>query len=124
MAVVEYTIRVDEDGTETVVWEGLTTNDTGRPYKCPGRPDKTYHIFGSFGGTGVVTMKGSNDPRVITAFGSAASFTLKDPSGSDIAPTAAGGGLIHPNPVYIWPAVTLGTNPDIDVHIVSVNKKG
>lgn len=105
-----------------VKWEGLTTNDTGEPWRRSDFSDKCVQIFGDFGSGATVTMQGSNDPRVVTSPGSAVWFSLTDPQANAIAKTSAAGEQILENPVWIRPSVTGGTSPDLDIIICATKR--
>ncbi len=116
MAVIKLSTE-NQGRCQTVTWSGLTTNDTGQPWPRADYSDKTVQIFGNFGGTGSVSLEGSNDPRVISDPSNAVWFTLTDPSSTAITKTAAAGEQILENPKWIRPSVTLGTTPAITVII-------
>jgi len=93
---------------QIVTWGPMANGDTGQPYENGARlSDKCVQIFGTAGTGGVITMQGSNDPRVITAPSSAIWFTLTDPSANTIVGAALGEQIIE-NPRYIRPNVTAG----------------
>lgn len=104
---------------QIVKWEGLTTNDTGQPWRRADHSDKCVQIFGDFGSGATVTIQGSNDPRVETDPGNAVWFSVTDPQANAIAKTAAAGEQILENPLWYRPSVTGGTNPDLDIVIVA-----
>jgi len=110
MAIVPVTrISPMPPSTNTVGFSWVLANgDTGQPIAIPDFSDKTMQIFGTFGSGGSVTMEGSNDPRVISAPGSAVWFTLVDPQANAITKTSAGGEVILENPIWIRPNCTAG----------------
>lgn len=111
-------------GAYAVSWSNMTTNDVGVPWELSFYADKTVHIFGDFGTNASVTMYGSNDPTCLTDQANAAKFALTDPSSSAITKTAAAGEQILENPRFIWPEVTLGTDPAINVIIQATKVTG
>lgn len=122
MAIVPLT-SINEGNSQTVSWAGLTTDDTGQPWKLSTYSDKTVQIFGDFGGTASVSMYGSNDPRVVSDPTNAVWFLLTDPQANAITKTAAAGEQILENPRWIRPVVTLGTTPSITI-IIQATKVG
>jgi hypothetical protein len=122
MAIIAH-VAENQGNVQIVRWEGLTTNDTGQPWRRADYSDKCVQIFGDFGTNATVTIQGSNDPRVVTDPGNAVWFSLTDPQANAIAKTSAAGEQILENPVWIRPYVTSGTNPDLDI-IISATKVG
>ena len=98
---------------QIVTWTGLTTDDTGQPWRRNDYTDKCVTITGDFGSGATVTMQGSNDGTNW--------FSLTDPQANAIAKTAAAMEQILENPVWIRPSVSGGTSPDLDI-IISATK--
>lgn len=116
---IDYNVDV-QDRTKVLAWEGLTTNDTGRPLNIGLWADKSVHFLGNFGSGATVVLQGSNDPRANPAHADHASaewVTLTDPQGNALSKTAAGLEQVMENVWWIRPSVTGGTSPDIDVVI-------
>jgi hypothetical protein len=108
MAIIPLT-TLNEGFSQYITWTPLANGDTGQPLENAGRySDKTVQIFGTFGAGGSVTLEGSNDPRVMTAPGSAVWFALVDPASSAITKTSAAGEAVLENPRFIRPNVTAG----------------
>ncbi len=89
-----------EPPAESVIWTGLLNGDQGIGHEWTRAGDRTFHMTGTFGTGGSVTMQGSNDNTNW--------FTLKDTAGSDMTYTAAGGGMACSRPRYVRPSVTAG----------------
>lgn len=96
----------------------LANGDTGRYIEIPQYSDKTMHIYGTFGAAGSMTLRGSNDPRVLSdyaTFISTGTYTetaswiaLVDPQGNAITKTAASIETILENTRFISPLITAG----------------
>lgn len=112
---------VNWNTAQSVIWEGLTTNDYGVAWKRSDYADKTFQVLGNFGSGATVTLYGSNVQNpVLTS--DADWFVLTDTTETALAITSAGGGQILQNPLWIRPKVTGGTSPDLDVLIEAVRK--
>lgn len=112
---------VNWNNAQSAIWEGLTTNDYGTPWKRSDFSDKTYQVLGDFGTNATVTFYGSNvqNPVLTT---DTDWFILTDTTETALSITSAGGGQILQNPLWIRPKVTSGTLPDLDVLIEAVRK--
>lgn len=95
-------------GVKKVTWAGLTkaTDDTGEWYEVQRMgarfPDKTVHVYGTFGSGGNLRMQGSNEDTPANP------FTMEDHAGLDMDFTATAGKLAAQNPMFIRPAITAG----------------
>lgn len=99
MATVTNTTEHGEAIVHT--WTQLTeTNADGLPVKIVGSGDRTFQVFGTFGG-GTIVLQGSLDGTNWV--------TLKDPSSTAISLTSAGLRAVLEGVTYIRPAVTAGT---------------
>lgn len=100
----------------------LTNGDTGIPVEIANYSDKSAHFFTTtfFGTGGSVTMRGSNDPRVITDlanYKASGNLTytetadwqpLVDPQGNTITKTSASIEQLLENPRFLSPKCTAG----------------
>jgi hypothetical protein len=102
-----------------VIWEDIPKNSTGAPVELMDFPDKTIQCYGTFGTSVVVTVQGSNDPRVETNPGSAVWFTLTDYAGNPLTFEAAGAKVPRHNTRYMRPAVSDHATPAITVAIAA-----
>lgn len=127
MAVVEYTVvQYAEDSISStgqfVQWSNLGAGDTGAPLpRTTNDADKTVHTFGTFGTDGVVTMQGSNDPRVVTDPDNAEWFPLTDNSGLTIQASSSSGDIVVESPRYIRPSVS-GADSAINATVI-INRR-
>lgn len=117
MAERNFTTRIPLDdkgcnviGALIVEWTGLLNSDTGKPYVCPHRADKSVHVYGTFGAGGNCRIQGTNNQAFDTA-GSAASptyATLNDPHANALDFTLAKIEEVLENPNAIRPNITAG----------------
>lgn len=106
MATIEpVEVRGDNNELLKVEWRNIRNGDTILPFKKASKPDKTMHVFGTFGGA-TVTMTGGNDDRAITDSGNASMLTVKDSLGNNVSLTTAGYAFIIPNFLYWKPAIS------------------
>jgi len=107
MAVITPTYtRTGLSRMRNVSWT-LALNDTGAPVKMPQYRDKTVDIYGTFGASGSVTLRGSNKPDAAAAT-AGDWFTLTDAQANAITKTAKAGEAILENPLWISPICTAG----------------
>jgi hypothetical protein len=92
------------------VWTGLTTNDTGVPFKMVEFADRCVQITGTFGGA-TVNIKGSND-------GTNYDF-LTDPQGNNIAKTVQSAEAITECMEYLRPDVSGGAGTSVTITLVA-----
>lgn len=96
----------------------LANGDVGQYIECPQYSDKTMHLFGTFGSGGSVTLRGSNDPRVLSDYATYVSngtytetaswIALTDPQGNAITKTADSIEALLENTRFISPKCTAG----------------
>ena len=115
MATITGTHAKVAKGVHTVTWLTLTeTNTDGSPYGpnegAPFNPDKTFHIFGTWGG-GTLVIQGSNDGTNW--------LTLTDIHSNAASYTADAIDVIAESPLYVRPLVTAGSGVDLDVILVA-----
>jgi len=122
MAVRSYTVDFPVDGrgglipgVHIVTWTGLLNGDTGAPYACPDKADKSIQVRGTFGASGNIRAEGTNDqayntgPNGAVAASPAPTYaTLTDPTQTALNLTAAGIKEILENPNAVRPNVTAG----------------
>lgn len=107
MAVVALTFRkTNKTKTKLISWPALANGDVGAAANLSIYPNKTLHVYGTFGAGGSVTLRGSNkaapDPTVAADW-----FTMSDWVGA-VTRTAAGGSLMRDQPLWLSPIVTAG----------------
>lgn len=130
MVEIVRTPTVAETGSsrfcKTITWSGLLGTDSGQMIDLEAYPDKTIHVFGTFGG-GTVTFYGSNDPKALTdrvngtLFGSKTADyeVLTDTLNNTLVFTTAGLKQILEDPLYILPVVTGGTGSNLTIIVKS-----
>lgn len=103
----------NDDGSFTIVWEGITEADEGAPVSLPGRVEHvTIQTVGDFTTSGAVTLVGSNDGTNYSA--------LDDPAGTSIVMTDASIWRLDSYPKLLKPDATAGTGVDMDVYLHGV----
>lgn len=85
----------------------LANGDVGDVSKLGEYPDRTFQVDGTFGAGGSVTLRGSLVPNA-DPNNPAHWFNLHDFQGNELTFTAAGGGLIGENTLYVSPNCTAG----------------
>ena len=109
MATVTGAMIVD-DRAVIVMWEGLGSDDDGKPADIRDFTHKTVQVSGTFGSGGSINLEGSNDGTTWAI--------LDDKDGAAITLTAAGMVAVDPTqvPLHIRPHVTAGDGTtDLDV---------
>lgn len=123
--------QIDKN-TILVVWTELDGDDSGKAEDFSGYPDKTVHVYGTFGiGPPTITLYGSNDPAVVTdrvagtLYGSktASWIAAQDSLGNNFAKTAEGGDVIVDAYRYYLPVVTGGTGTTVTVSIMATRSR-
>ena len=102
MAIRNHTVARPE-GDDSVLllgWTGLLLLDTGSPVQFAKYADRCVQVTGTFGAGGSVTLEGSNNGTDW--------FALSKMAGGPATFTAAGGGQILDNPLFVRPNVTAG----------------
>lgn len=97
-------------GVRVYTWSLTTANSDGNPVDLTAFPDKTVHIFGTFGG-GTLTIQGSNDGSDWQS--------LRDPQGTALAKTASYLGAVLENPRYLRPNLTGSAGATVTVILVA-----
>jgi hypothetical protein len=95
-------------------WSGLLNGDDGAPAGSSYSGDRTVQVFGTFGTGGTVIVEGSLDGTNW--------FQLRDPTGTLISFTAAGGKAVMENAPYIRPRVTGGDGTTALSFLMSVRR--
>lgn len=94
------------NNTLLAMWELLLNTNVGSRVKTVDYKDKTFQVYGTFGGA-TLTMRGSNkespDETVAGDW-----FTLTDGLQASIAKAAAAGDVILENPMWLSPIVASG----------------
>lgn len=103
MAVITPTFEQPVKGVVVVTWASMNaaTSDTGAPVTSAQYSRKYIQTKGTYAGTSIVTIKGSNDGTNLVI--------LKDINGDNIAPGADLGFEIYDNPLAITPTILTGT---------------
>lgn len=122
MSVVNYTdFNIDvQDRVKTIIWEGLTDGDTGKPTNLGMWSDKTVQIYYVSGSGATIVMQGSNDPRANPKDADHANAvweTLTDNLGNNISCTTNDGFQAMENYERIRPTVTGGSSPVVNISI-------
>lgn len=102
MAIRNHTVARPEgdDSVLLLEWTGLLVGDTGSPVQFNKYADRCTQITGTFGVGGSVSMEGSND--------GVNWFPVNKMAGGAATFTAAGGGQLLDNPLFMRPNVTAG----------------
>lgn len=83
MATIPYTLTPTDDvNIQKVTWASLANGDVGQAFLGAQWSDRSVQIKGTFGTSGEVTLKGSNDGGTTYA-------TLTDPQGNNLVVTSA-----------------------------------
>jgi len=101
-------IPTQRQRVQGIKWETVGNADVGQAHEMASWPDRTVHLFGTWGGATIV-LQGSNDGTNWQ--------TLRDPGGNNLSFTADGLKAILENPRYIRPSSSGGTGTDVDVII-------
>lgn len=103
---------------KTYFYEALGNGDDGTPIRDPEYPDKTAHIFGTWGADGTLSMEVSGKNGAPSADGEY--VTATDGAGNAFTKTANGADAISENLNWLRPHVTNGEEgvTDLDVYIV------
>ncbi len=98
-------------GSHKWIWEAMGDDDVGAALDPNGGginfADKTFHVVGTFGGSVLVVLQGSNDGTNWV--------TLTDPQGAVISSGTTILVAVLENPLYIRPKTSGGTSADVDV---------
>ena len=116
-----YTDKSDGNTRHIYEWI-LTASENGTPIRITEYPDKSYAMWGTFGGT--VTLQGSWDPVTSpTAIDANSWFTLTE-SDNTTAITGTGGkaGVILENPVWMRPIA--GTDVSLIKFVITASPRG
>lgn len=95
-------------------WTGLLNGDDGDPASSVRSGDRTAQVYGTFGVGGTVVIEGSLDKSHW--------FQLRDPTGTLISFTAAGGKAILESTPYVRPRVSAGDGATSLTALISVRK--
>jgi hypothetical protein len=100
-------------------WTGIGDADTCQGVQCPGFPDQTIEVSGTFAGA-TIQILGSNS-SVDGTVGSGRWFVLSDPlgTGNPIQFSAEGLKTLLHNPLWIRPATAGGAGSSLNVYLVS-----
>ena len=105
MATAAYTMLHDSVTLKVIQWTITTANADGAPYIFSGRyPDKSIHVFGTFGAGGTIKAQGTNEVESPANW-----YNLNDPQGAEISITAAKIKEILENVYQFRPYLSAGT---------------
>ena len=111
MAVITPTVSRLPNGYTKVVWLTLTQGDTGAPVNVAQYPDRSVQATGTFSGSAVIAMQGSNDAATFGA--------LRDLQGNAVALSTTQPNVLAENTEQVRPSVTSGDgSTDIDVFMI------
>ena len=106
-ATINKGVTVD-DSVFMIQWDNLANSgDLGDPQSFPAYSDKTFIVTGTFAGSAVVAIEGSNDGLNWV--------TLSNRQGSAMTFSAAGMNTSQDRPIYVRPRLTAGTAATIRV---------
>jgi hypothetical protein len=109
MAEIKATVTYPRKKVARVTWSGLASSDTGSWEFIPGYPDKTVHIYGTFG-TSTVSIEGSNE--TVPANGA----VLDDGDGQALSGiNAAKVAVLQQGAANIRPVISAGTGATVTV---------
>jgi len=105
VSYVDYPEPIAGGGVRRVVWTNLHNGDNGQWYVLTGAkyPDKSVHVYGTFGTGGTLVIEGSNQVDTFDNYS-----TLTDSFGNSLTFAAAGLRQINQNTFAIRPRVTSG----------------
>jgi len=111
MPTVKATIKKDitvDDSVFMIQWDNLANSgDDGDPQSFAAYSDKTFIVTGTFSGSAVVVIEGSNDGTNWV--------TLSNRQGNAMSFSAAGMNTSQDRPVYVRPKLTAGVAATIRV---------
>jgi hypothetical protein len=111
MATAAYTVLHDSVTLKVIKWTITSTDVDGEPYIFSGRyPEKSIHVFGTFGTGGTIKAQGTNE--VLTP---ANWYNLNDPQGAEISITVAKIKEILENVYQFRPYLSAGTGTTLTV---------
>jgi hypothetical protein len=106
-------------GVRVITWALTTANADGNPVDLTAYPDRTLHIYGTFGG-GTLTMQGSNDPNGQATPNSGVDWqSIRDPQGAAIAKTSNYMGALLESPRWLRPNLTGSTAATVTVVVMA-----
>jgi len=111
MATAAYEVLHDSARMKVIKWTITTTNADGAPYTFSGRfPDKSLHVFGTFGTGGNLKGQGTNEVSAPANW-----YSLNDPQGNELSFTAAKIEQILENAYLFRPYLSAGTGVTLTV---------
>jgi len=111
MATAAKTILHDSAKLKVIRWTITSTDVDGDPYIFSGRyPDKSIHVFGTFGAGGAIKAQGTNEVTSPSNW-----YNLNDPQGAEISITAAKIKEILENVYQFRPYLSAGTGVTLTV---------
>jgi len=105
VSYTDYPEPVAGGGVRRLVWTNLQNGDDGQWYALTGAkyPDKSVHVYGTFGSGGMLVIEGSNQFNTFDNY-----VTLMDSFGNNLSFAAAGLKEINQNTFAIRPRVIGG----------------
>ena len=115
MTVRNYSVVSDRVGVKVVKWSGLENGDTGQWYEwADAYPDKCFHVFGTFGTGGSVSLEGTCEEVAAPEH----PLVLNDTTGLPLTKTAEALKQVAESPTQMRPNVTAGdANTSLTVYL-------
>jgi len=111
MATAAYEVLHNSVRLKVIKWTITSTDLDGAPYIFAGRfPDKSLHVFGTFGTGGNLKGQGTNEVTSPSNW-----YSLNDPQGNELSFTAAKVGQILENAYQFRPYLSAGTGVTLTV---------
>jgi len=111
MATAPYEVLHDSVRLKILKWTITTVDADGQPYLFSGRyPDKSLHVFGTFGTGGNLKGQGTNEVTTPTNW-----YSLNDPQQNELSFTAAKIEQILENVYQFRPYLSAGTGVTLTV---------
>jgi hypothetical protein len=112
MATATYEVLHNSVRVKVVKWVLTDANPDGQPFVFAGRmPDKSVHVFGTFGSGGTVKFQGTNEVTSPTSW-----LSLNDPQGNELSISAAAKiEEILENTYQVRPYLSAGTGVTLTV---------
>jgi hypothetical protein len=111
MATAAYEVLHDSVRLKVIKWTITTANADGAPYTFGGRlPDKSLHVFGTWGAGGVLKGQGTNEVSAPSNW-----YSLNDPQGNELSFSADKIEQVLENVFLFRPYLSAGTGVTLTV---------
>src|SRR5262245_32640356 len=105
MATRTASVVTQANGVVIVTWTGLLNGDNGDAATIPWMSEKCFHVYGTWGAGGALSLKGSNKSPLDTVN----DVILRDPASAALTFNAANGlKQVLENPLIMYPHATAG----------------